>query len=67
MDIQTLKNNLLEAYSAENLNKIAVVLLNFYKNQQFGSLQKIADIIGDYFVFCDFCSGFGLLDFRTTT
>lgn len=48
MDIQTLKNNLLEAYSAENLNKIAVVLLNFYKNQQFGSLQKIADIIGDF-------------------
>lgn len=48
MDIQTLKNNLLEAYSAENLNKIAVVLLNFYKNQQFGSLQKIADIITDF-------------------
>lgn len=48
MDIQTLKNNLLEAYSAENLNKIAVVLLNLYKNQQFGSLQKIADIITDF-------------------
>jgi len=48
MEIQTLKNNLLEAYSATNLNKIAVVLLNFYKNQQFGSLQKIADIISDF-------------------
>lgn len=48
MEIQTLKNNLLEANSAENLNKIAVVLLNFYKNQQFASLQKIADIIGEF-------------------
>jgi Leucine-rich repeat (LRR) protein len=48
MEVQTLKNNLLEAYSAENLNKIAVVLLNLYKNQQFGSLQKIADIISDF-------------------
>ncbi len=50
MEIQTLKNNLLEAYSTENLNKISVVLLNFYKNQQFGSLQKIADLISDFYV-----------------
>ena len=48
MEIQTLKNNLLEAYSPENLNKIAAILLNFYTNQQFGSLQKIADIISDF-------------------
>jgi Leucine-rich repeat (LRR) protein len=48
MEIQTLKNNLLDSYSAENLNKIAVVLLNFYKNQQFASLQKIAEIISDF-------------------
>ncbi len=48
MNIHTLKNNLLEAYSAENLNKIAVVLLNLYKNQQFSTLQKIADLIGDF-------------------
>ena len=48
MEILTLKNNLLEAWSAENLNKIAVVLLNLYKNQQFGTLQKIADIISDF-------------------
>jgi hypothetical protein len=48
MEIQTLKNNLLEAYSAANLNLISVVLLNLYKNQQFGSLQKIADIISDF-------------------
>ena len=50
MEIQTLKNNLLEAYSAQNLNKISVVLLNFYKNEQYGSLQKIADLISDFYI-----------------
>lgn len=48
MEILTLKNNILEAYSAENLNKISAILLSYYKNQQFGSLQKIADIITDF-------------------
>jgi len=48
MEILTLKNNILEAYSAENLNKISAILLSYYKNQQFGSLQKIADIISDF-------------------
>jgi len=48
MKINSLKNNLLEAYSADNLNKIAAVLLNQYKNQQFGTLQKIAEIISDF-------------------
>ena len=48
MEIQTLKNNLLESYSPANLNLISVVFLNLYKNQQFGTLQKIADIISDF-------------------
>lgn len=48
MEIHTLKNNLLESYSAANLNIISVVLLNLYKNQQFGTLRKIADIISDF-------------------
>jgi hypothetical protein len=48
MEIGTLKNNLLEAYTAENLNKISAILLNYYNNQQFGTLQKIADIISDF-------------------
>ncbi len=48
MEIQTLKNNIIEAYSAENLNKISVVLLSLYKNEQFGTLQKIADMISDF-------------------
>ena len=48
MEIQTLRNNLFEAYTVDNLNKISVVLINLYKNQQFGSLRKIADIISDF-------------------
>lgn len=50
MEIQTLKNNLLEAYSTENLNKIAVVLLNLYKNQQFSTLQKISEFLSDFMI-----------------
>ena len=48
MEIQKLKDNLLNAYSTENLNKISVVLLSLYKNEQFGTLQKIADMISDF-------------------
>lgn len=48
MEILTLKNNILEAYSAKNLNKISAILLSYYKNQQFGSLQKITDIISEF-------------------
>jgi hypothetical protein len=48
MEIQTLKNNLLESYTTANLNIISVVLLNLYKNQQFNALQKIADLISDF-------------------
>ena len=48
MEIQTLKDNLLKAYTAENLNKISAILLSLYKNEQFGTLQKIADMISDF-------------------
>ena len=48
MDIQKLKSNLLKSYTAANLNIISVVLLNLYKNQQFSTLQKIADLISDF-------------------
>lgn len=48
MEIQTLKNNLLESYNTANLNIISVVLLDLYKNQQFGTLQKIADLLSDF-------------------
>lgn len=48
MKIKELENKLLAAYSAENLNRISVVLLNFYKNQQFSSLQKISEILSEF-------------------
>ena len=48
MDITTLHSELLEAYSYRNLNSISLTLINLYKNQQFGILQKIADIISDF-------------------
>jgi Leucine-rich repeat (LRR) protein len=48
MEIQTLKNNLLESYTTANLNIISVVLLDLYKNQQFSTLQKIADLLSDF-------------------
>ena len=48
MEIQTLKNNLFESYTTANLNLISVVLINLYKNQQFGTLQKITEIISDF-------------------
>jgi hypothetical protein len=50
MEIHTLKNNLLESYSAANLNLIAVVLLNLYKNQQFSTLQRISEMLSDFIV-----------------
>lgn len=49
MDIITLHQELQKAYSSRNLNSISLTLINLYKNEQFGILQKIADIIGDYF------------------
>jgi Leucine-rich repeat (LRR) protein len=48
MDIRTLQNRLLEAYSTQNLNKISLTLIELYKNEQFEILQKMADIIGDF-------------------
>jgi len=47
MDISTLQQTLLEAYSVSNLNEISLILINLYKNEQYGILQKIADIIND--------------------
>ncbi|MFO7656508.1 MAG: hypothetical protein R6W78_05525, partial [Bacteroidales bacterium] len=48
MDLKTLHNNLIEAYSAKNLNDISLTLINLYKSEQFETLQKIADIIEDF-------------------
>lgn len=47
MKIDELHQKLIEAYSISNLNKIAVTLISFYKNQQFSILKKIALHISD--------------------
>ncbi|MFW5819926.1 MAG: leucine-rich repeat domain-containing protein [Bacteroidota bacterium] len=46
MSIKDLYQELLKAYTVENLNRISLTLINYYKNQQFNVLQKIADMIG---------------------
>lgn len=48
MTLKELHNDLLEAYSVNNLNTISLTLINLFKNQQFTVLQKISDIIRDY-------------------
>lgn len=48
MDIHTLEKRLLEAYSPENLNKIAATLLLYYKNREFSILQSIAGFINEF-------------------
>lgn len=50
MTIKELHSRLIEAYSVKNLNNLALVLINLYKNEQFSKLQKIADIIADFIV-----------------
>lgn len=48
MTINELKQQLNEAYTLENLNKISITLINLYKNQQYSILQKIGEIISDF-------------------
>lgn len=47
MKIDELHQKLIEAYSLNNLNRIAATLISFYKNQQFSILRKIALHISD--------------------
>jgi Leucine-rich repeat (LRR) protein len=39
--------NLKEAYSNTNLNKITVTLINLYREEQFGTLRQITEMIGE--------------------
>lgn len=48
MTITELSEKLLDAYSDLNLNKITLTLLNLYKEQQYGSLNKISELIADF-------------------
>lgn len=48
MEIKELQQKLLEAYTNNNLNRISHILIDLYKNKQYSSLQKIADVISDF-------------------
>jgi hypothetical protein len=47
MKIKELCNELLEAYSNQNLTRISVTLINLYRNKQFGTLGKITEMISE--------------------
>jgi Leucine-rich repeat (LRR) protein len=47
MTTSELHLKLQEAYSSQNLNRITVTLINLYKNEQFGTLRQIVEMISD--------------------
>jgi Leucine-rich repeat (LRR) protein len=47
MTIIELHKKLKEAYTSQNLNRISVTLIGLYKSQQFGTLQKIVEMLSD--------------------
>jgi Leucine-rich repeat (LRR) protein len=48
MTIKELHQDLVEAYSVNNLNTISLNLINLFKSQQYSVLQKIAEMISDF-------------------
>lgn len=48
MTIKELHNELVEAYSVNNLNTISLTLINFFKGKNYAALKRIAEIISDY-------------------
>ncbi|HLN54581.1 MAG TPA: hypothetical protein VK207_01245 [Bacteroidales bacterium] len=48
MTIKELHNELIEAYSVNNLNTISLTLINFFKGKNYAALQRISEIISDY-------------------
>jgi len=48
MILKELQQNLIEAYTKENLNKISLTLINLFKSKQISALRKIAEIIGEF-------------------
>jgi hypothetical protein len=44
----TLHQDLINAYTVENLNNISLILIRLYKDRQFSVLRKIAAIINDF-------------------
>jgi hypothetical protein len=48
MKTTTLQQDLLNAYTVENLNNISLILIRLYKDRQFSVLRKIAAIINEF-------------------
>ncbi|HLN21589.1 MAG TPA: leucine-rich repeat domain-containing protein [Bacteroidales bacterium] len=48
MTVRELHNELIEAYSVDNLNTISLVLINLFKEKNYPVLQKISDLIREY-------------------
>jgi len=48
MTVQELQQKLIKAYSTENLNRIAVTLINLYREKQFSILKRIAGVLEDH-------------------
>jgi Leucine-rich repeat (LRR) protein len=53
MTIDSLKIQLLEAYSVENLNELTSSIIDFYRNKQQRSLIQICSIINDFYFLAD--------------
>lgn len=47
MKTSELYSKIKEAYSNQNLNKITVTLINLYRDEQFGTLRQIAEMISE--------------------
>ncbi len=47
MNTKELYKKIIEAYATTNLNKISVTLIRLYKDEQFGILRQIAEIISE--------------------
>lgn len=48
MTIKELHNELIEAYSVDNLNTISLTLINFFKEKNYSALKRVAEIISEY-------------------
>jgi hypothetical protein len=48
MTVKELSDQLLEAYTVSNLNKISLVLINLFSTKQYSVLQRISEILSDF-------------------
>ncbi|MBN2863842.1 MAG: leucine-rich repeat domain-containing protein [Bacteroidales bacterium] len=48
MTVKELRDQLLEAYTVSNLNKISLTLISLFKAKQYSVLQRISEILSDF-------------------